>query len=147
MADQGLFAIFFFVLAGSIALGVVSASSLRAAGWLVMVPVWLVASTVFWLWVPRFLLHRKIGLRALLPGALLATVVLGGALATSPLFLASPLNANGRTYGSFGVVITFIGYLFIMMTMSLVCGVFAPVWANWRRTERERGEGRARVSS
>ena len=137
VADQGLYAIFFFVFAGSIALGVVSASSLREAGWLVMVPVWLLASTVFWLAVPWFLLHRKVGLRALLPGALLATVVLGGALATSPLFLASPLNANGRTYGSFGVVITFIGYVFIMITMSLVCGVFAPVWANWRRTERE----------
>jgi len=137
VADQGLYAIFFFVFAGSIALGVVSASSLRAAGWLVMVPVWLVASTVFWLAVPWFMLHGKIGLRALLPGALLATVVLGGALATSPLFLASPLNANGKTYGSFGVVVTFIGYVFIMITMSLVCGVFAPVWANWRRTERE----------
>ena len=137
VADQGLYAIFFFVFAGSIALGVVSASSLREAGWLVMVPVWLVASTVFWLAVPWFMLHGKVGLRALLPGALLATVVLGGALATSPLFLASPLNANGRTYGSFGVVITFIGYVFIMITMSMVCGVFAPVWANWRRTERE----------
>jgi len=137
VADQGLYAIFFFVFAGSIALGVVSAASLRAAGWLVMVPVWLVASTVFWLAVPWFMLHGKVGLRALLPGALLATVVLGGALATSPLFLASPLNANGRTYGSFGVVITFIGYVFIMITMSLVCGVFAPVWADWRRTERE----------
>jgi len=138
LADQGLFAIFFFVFAGSIALGVVSASSLREKGWLVMVPVWLAASTVFWLWVPRFLLHRKIALRALLPGALLATVVLGGALATSPLFLASPLNQNGKTYGSFGVVITFIGYVFIMITMSMVCGVFSPVWANWRKTERER---------
>jgi len=137
VADQGLYAIFFFVFAGSIALGVVSAASLREAGWLVMVPVWLAASTVFWLAVPWFMLHGKIGLRALLPGALLATVVLGGALATSPLFLASPLNSNGRTYGSFGVVITFIGYVFIMITMSMVCGVFAPVWANWRRTERK----------
>ena len=142
VADQGLFAIFFFVFAGAIALGIVSASSLREAGWLVMVPVWLAASTVFWLAVPWFLLHGKIGLRALLPGALLATVVLGGALATSPLFLASPLNANGKLYGSFGVVITFIGYVFIMITMSLVCGVFAPVWANWRRSERERRDAR-----
>jgi len=143
VADQGLFAIFFFVFAGAIALGVVSASSLREAGWLVMLPVWLVASMVFWLWVPRFLLHRKIALRALLPGALMATFVLGGALATSPLFLASPLNANGRTYGSFGVVITFIGYVFIMITMSMVCGVFSPVWANWRRTEGERRDARS----
>ena len=143
VADQGLYAIFFFVFAGAIALGVVSASSLREAGWLVMVPVWLVASIVFWLWAPRFLLHRKVALRALLPGALMATFVLGGALATSPLFLASPLNANGRTYGSFGVVITFIGYVFIMITMSMVCGVFSPVWANWRRTEGERRDARS----
>jgi len=143
VADQGLFAIFFFVFAGAIALAIVSASSLREAGWLVMVPVWLVASIVFWLWVPRFLLHRKVALRALLPGALMATFVLGGALATSPLFLASPLNANGRTYGSFGVVITFIGYVFIMITMSMVCGVFSPVWDNWRRTEAERRDARS----
>ena len=80
LADQGLFAIFFFVLTGVLALAVLATARLHDTGWLVLVPVWLVASTVFWLWVPRFLLHRKIGLRALLPGALLATVVLGGTL-------------------------------------------------------------------
>jgi uncharacterized BrkB/YihY/UPF0761 family membrane protein len=137
VADQGLFAIFFFVYSGAIALLVVSASSLRNAGWLVLVPVWLLASTAFWLGVPRFLLHRKVGLRALLPGALLAGLVLGGAIAFSPLFLASPLNQNGKTYGSFGVVITFIGYVFVMITLSMVCAVFSPVWANWRDSERQ----------
>ena len=137
LADQGLFAIFFFVFTGAVALLVASSAALHAAGWLVLVPVWLVGSTVFWLWVPRLLLHRKVGLRRLLPGALLATVVLGGAAATSPLFLAAPLNANGRIYGSFGVVITFIGYMFIMITMSLVCAVFSPVWANWRESEKQ----------
>jgi membrane protein len=137
VTDQGLFAIFFFVYSGAIALLVVSASSLRNAGLLVLVPVWFVASTAFWLWVPRFLLHRKIGLRALLPGALLAGLVLGGAIAFSPLFLASPLNQNGKTYGSFGVVITFIGYVFVMITLSMVCAVFAPVWATWRESERQ----------
>jgi hypothetical protein len=138
LADQGLFAIFFFVFTGAIALAVVSAATLRDAGWLVLLPVWLVASTVFWLWVPRFLLHRTIRLRALLPGALLASLVLGGASAASPFFLASPLNANGKTFGSFGVVVTFIGYVFIMITMSLICGVFSPVWASWRETEKQR---------
>jgi len=137
VADQGLFAIFFFVYSGAIALLVVSASSLRDAGYLVLVPVWFVGSTAFWLWVPRFLLHRKISLRALLPGALLAGLVLGGSIAFSPLFLASPLNQNGKTYGSFGVVITFIGYVFIMITLSMVCAVFSPVWANWREGERQ----------
>ncbi len=88
--------------------------------------------------MPRFLLHRKISLRALLPGALLATIVLGGATATAPFFVAAPLNANGKAFGSFGVVVTMIGYVFIMITMSLVCAVFSPVWATWRKTEKQR---------
>jgi hypothetical protein len=138
LADQGLFAVFFFVVTGAVALSVVSAERLRETGWFVLLPVWLVASTVFWLWVPRFLLHRKIGLRALLPGALLASVVLGGAAATSPLFLGDSMNASGRAFGSFGVVLTVIGAVFIMITMSLVCAVFSPVWASWRASERQR---------
>ncbi len=140
-ADQGLFAIFFFVLTGAIALVVVSAAELRAAGWFVVLPVWIVGSTVFWLWVPHFLLHRKIGLRALLPGALLATLVLGGLTATAPFFVAAPLNANGKAFGSFGVVLTMIGYVFITITLSLVCAVFSPVWASWRQSEKQRREG------
>ena len=63
------------------------------------------------------------------------------AAATSPLSLAPPLNANGRLYGAFGVVITLIGYVFIMITMSLVCAVFSPVWADWRERERQRRAG------
>jgi hypothetical protein len=134
LADQGLFALFFFLVSGAIAIALVSAASLRAHGWLIALPAWLIASTAFWLLIPSLLLHRKIGLRALLPGALLASIVLGGTIATSPLFLAAPLNANGKAFGSFGVVLTVIGYAFVMITMSLVCAVFSPVWADWRRS-------------
>jgi hypothetical protein len=142
-ADQGLFAVFFLVITGAIALVVVSAAELRDTGWYVLLPVWLAGSTVFWLWVPRFLLHRTIGLRSLLPGALLATLVLGGTIATTPFFMADPLNANGKAFGSFGVVLTMVGYVFIMITLSLVCAVFSPVWATWRQTEKERHEAAA----
>ncbi len=136
LADQGLFTIFFFVLSGACALAVVSTAGLRAMGWVVLVPAWLVASTIFWLWVPRFLLHRKIALRALLPGALLASLVLGGTVAVAPLFLAAPMNANGKMFGAFGVVLTVLGYAFTLITISLVCAVFSPVWASWRQTEQ-----------
>jgi uncharacterized BrkB/YihY/UPF0761 family membrane protein len=141
-ADQGLFAIFFFVLSGALAFVVIASAELREAGWLVVLPVWLVGSTVFWLWVPRFLLHRRIALRPLLPGALLATVLLGGTAAASPFFVAAPMNENGRMFGSFGVVVTVLGYAFITITMSLMCAVFAPVWANWRQMEKQRGDER-----
>ena len=138
IADQGLFALFFFLVSGAIALAVVAAARLRDAGWAALVPIWLVASIGFWLLVPTLLLHRKIGLRALLPGAVMASIVIGGAAATSPFFLAAPLNQNGKAFGSFGVVLTTVGYVFILITMSLVCAVFSPVWANWRETEKRR---------
>ena len=141
LADQGLFAIFFFVFSGSLALFVVAAQSLGNTRLLLLAPAWIAASSVFWLWVPRFLLHREVALVALVPGALLATIVLGGLIAFSPLFLAAPLNANGRAFGSFGVVLTLIAYVFIAITLSLVCAVFSPVWADWRRSETARADG------
>ena len=141
IADQGLFALFFFLLSGAIAVAVVAAARFHGASVLILIPAWLAASTAFWLLAPSLLLHRRIGLTALLPGALLASVVLGGAMATSPLFLAAPLNQNGKALGSFGVVLTTIGYVFIMITLSLVCAVFSPVWKHWRETEKHRRVG------
>ena len=136
-ADQGRFAIWFFVVSGLFALLAVSAAELRAAGWIVVVVVWLFGSTLFWLWTPRFLLHRAIGLRALLPGALLATGVLGGALLTAPLWIASTLDAQGRAFGSFGIALAVLAYAFIMVTMAFVCAVFSPVWADRRQAEQQ----------
>lgn len=40
--------------------------------------------------------------------------------------------------GSFGVVATVVGFLFVMVTMSLACAVFSPVWEEWRRAEKQR---------
>jgi uncharacterized BrkB/YihY/UPF0761 family membrane protein len=108
-------------------------------GWGATALAWLVGSVGFWLWTPWFLLHRQIGLTKLLPGALLAGVVIGGATATSPLFLGGWLNSYGKYFGSFGVVIALIGWGFVLVTLSMVCIVFSPVWAEWRRAERERG--------
>jgi membrane protein len=140
-ADQGLYAIFFFVFAFALALVLVAQAELGDTGrWAVLVPVWIIGSLVFWLGVPHVLLHRKVSLRALLPGALLATLVLGGTAATSPLFLSATFTANGKAFGSFGIVLTVIGYFFVMITLSLVCAVFSPVWFAWREAEKRRGE-------
>jgi membrane protein len=137
-ADQVLFTIWFFVFSGLIALVTVSASELRAAGWLALLPAWIAGSMIFWLWTPRFLLHRKISLRSLLPAALLATFVVGGTIATSPLWIGPTLNQNAKAFGAFGVVIGLFAYILIVVTISMVCAVFAPVWAEWRRGENDR---------
>jgi hypothetical protein len=65
LSDQARFTIWFFVLSGLLGLFIVGAGSLRNIGWVAVVPVWLVISTAFWLWTPRYLLHGKIGLRPL----------------------------------------------------------------------------------
>jgi uncharacterized BrkB/YihY/UPF0761 family membrane protein len=138
-ADQGLYAIFFFAFSGGLALSTIGLAELGAQGRLALfAALWLVGACLFWLAVPWFLLHRQVALRRLLPGALLGAVVIGGAGAFAPLFLPPTLVANGKAFGSFGVVLTLIGWLFILITLSLVCAVFAPVWAEWRRLERER---------
>jgi membrane protein len=137
-ADQLRFTIWFFAFSGLIALMTVSASELRADGLLALLPAWIAGSMIFWLWTPRFLLHRRISFRSLLPGALLATFVVGGTIATSPLWIGPTLNQNGKAFGSFGVVIGLFAYVLILVTISMVCAVFAPVWAEWRQGERER---------
>jgi membrane protein len=137
VADQGLFAIFFFLLVAAVSFALVAGAWLRTTGWIVLIPAWLAASTGFWLLVPQLLLHRKVGLRELFPGALLATIVVGGTMATAPFFLPASLNEYGKSFGSFGVVVTLIGYVFVLITISLVCAVFSPVWLKWRQTERE----------
>jgi len=138
-ADQALYTAFFFVFAAALALVVVAQSELGGAGrWVVLVVIWILGSLAFWLGTPYFLLHRKIGLRRLLPGALMATLVLGGTAVFSPLFLAPALTANGKAFGSLGIVLSLVGYLFVMVTLSLVCAVFSPVWFAWRADEKSR---------
>jgi membrane protein len=140
-ADQALYAVFFFVFAAALALVAVAQSELGDTGrWLVLVPVWILGSLAFWLGTPYFLLHRKIDWHKLLPGALMATLVLGGTAVFSPLFLGPALQTNGRAFGSLGVVLSVVGYLFVMVTLSLVCAVFSPVWFAWRADEKSRAD-------
>lgn len=136
LSDQARFAIWFFVVSSLLGLYFVFAGTLEKFGWEVAAPVYLAVSVVFWLWTPRYLLHGKIGLRRLLPGALLATLVLSGATATSPLFLGPWLNSDGRYFGSFGVVIALLAWAFILSIISIASAVFSPVWYEWRAIER-----------
>ena len=142
-ADQVLFTVWFFVLSGLVALVVVSASELHGDVWFVLVPVWIAGSTIFWLWTPRFLLHGKISRRSLLPGALLASFVIAGTIATSPLWMGPVFNQNAKAFGAFGVVIALLAYVLIIMTISMTCAVFSPVWAEWRNTEKDRKRSEA----
>ena len=138
LSDQARFTIWFFVLCGVVGLFFVFAGTVKRSGWAVTIPIWLLVSTAFWLWTPSYLLHRAVSVRALLPGALLASLVIGGTTALSPLFLGPSLNSDGRRFGAFGVVLALIAWGYVLTTISLVCAVFSPVWAEWRESETHR---------
>lgn len=138
LADQVRFTIWFFVFAALCALPIVVSERLHAAGWLVLIPAWILGSVAFWLWTPRLLLHGLVEMRRLLPGALLAAVVIGGATATSPLFLGGWLHTDAKYFGPFGVVLGLLGWGFVLVTLTMVCAVFSPVWLRWLELERAR---------
>jgi membrane protein len=139
LADQALYTIFFFVLSAATAGVVIAQSELGRGGNLAaLFVVEIVGSLVFWLMVPYYLLHRQIGYRKLLPGALMCTILIVGTMTVAPLFLPATLAANGRAFGAFGISLTVVGYLFTLVTMSVASAVFSPVWLSWREAEKSR---------
>jgi uncharacterized BrkB/YihY/UPF0761 family membrane protein len=137
-SDQALFTIWYFVTCALVGLIVVVTTETASSNRALFIPLWLVASILFWLWTPRFLLHRKVPTKKLLPGAILGTFVLGGTIATAPLWIGPTLNQNADAFGSFGVLIAMVAFVLIAITISMVCAVFAPVWEEFRQLEEER---------
>jgi membrane protein len=144
-SDQALFTIWYFVTCGLIGSMFVATTQTASSSRPFFIPVWLVASILFWLWTPRFLLHRKVPTKKLLPGAILGTFVLGGTIGTSPLWMGPTLNQNAKAFGSFGVVLAIIAFVLIAITISMACAVFAPVWEEFRQAEKERNAQQAKA--
>ena len=139
VADQALYTVFFFVLSAVVATTVIAQSELGQGGDLAaLFAIGVVGSFVFWLVIPYYLLHRQIAYRKLLPGAVMATVLLVGTATVAPLFLPATLETNGRAFGAFGISLTIVGYVFTMVTMSVASAVFSPVWLAWREAEKSR---------
>jgi uncharacterized BrkB/YihY/UPF0761 family membrane protein len=138
LSDQARFAIWFFVLSGAVGLFIVFAASVRSVGWGLFVLVWIVVTTAFWVWTPYFLLHGRIGLRPLLPGAFLTALAVGVATSVSRFFLGSDLNSSGKAFGAFGVVLALLAWSFTLTTITLACAVLSPVWAERREQEAHR---------
>jgi membrane protein len=137
-SDQALFTIWYFVTCGLLGLMFVATTEAAASHRALFIPVWFAAATLYWIWTPRFLLHRKVPTRKLLPGALLGAFVLGGTIGTSPLWMGPTLNQNAEAFGPFGVVLTLLAFALIAITISMACAVFAPVWEEFRKTEAQR---------
>lgn len=142
-SDQVRFTIWYFVTCGLLGLMFVATTETGSSRRPLFIPAWLGLSALFWLWTPRFLLHRKVPTRKLLPGALLGAFVMGGTIGTAPLWMGPTLNQNAQLFGPFGVVLAVLAFVLIAITISMACAVFAPVWEEFRGAEREQREAQA----
>jgi uncharacterized BrkB/YihY/UPF0761 family membrane protein len=142
-SDQILFTVWYFVTCGLLGLMLVATTQQPSSHRALFIPAWLAVSSVFWIWTPRLLLHRKVPTKKLLPGALLGAVVMAGTVGTAPLWMGPTLNQNARLFGSFGVVLALLAFVLIAITISMACAVFAPVWEEFRQAERDRKAAQA----
>jgi len=139
--DQVLFTIWYFVTCGFLGAMFMATTQTASSNRAWFIPVWLAMSALYWIWTPRFLLHRKVPTRRLLPGAIIGAFVLGGTIGTAPLWMGPTLNQNAQAFGPFGVVLAVLAFMLIAITISMVCAVFGPVWEEFRQAEKGRAAG------
>ena len=137
-SDQVLFTIWYFATCGFLGVMFVVTTETASSKRALFIPLWFAGSILYWLWTPRFLLHRKVPTRGLVPGALLGAFVLGGTVGTAPLWMGPTLNQNAQAFGPFGVVLAVLAFMLIAITISMVCAVFGPVWEEFREAEKQR---------
>jgi membrane protein len=139
LADRWRFGLWFVVSTILLGVQVTEESLVSSVGWVLASPIGLVVLVSFWLWTPWLLLHRRISLRRLLPGALLAAVVYMLAATVSEFVLGYWITDNGRFFGSFGVVLALVAWAQVVAGIWLACAVFSPVYAEWRDGWSRRG--------
>jgi uncharacterized BrkB/YihY/UPF0761 family membrane protein len=144
-SDQVLFTIWYFVTCGLLGAMFLVTTETASSNRALFIPLWFTVSILYWLWTPRFLLHKKVPTRRLLPGAVLGAFVLGGTIGTAPLWMGPTLNQNAQAFGPFGVVLALLGFMLIAITISMVCAVFGPVWEEFRQLESERKAAEAKA--
>jgi uncharacterized BrkB/YihY/UPF0761 family membrane protein len=97
-----------------------------------LAPVWVAGVVGYLVWLPRLLLHNRVSIRDVLPGALLATALLVGMRVISSFLLVRWLVWYSKYYGSFGVVMALFFWLLIAMTILVISAALSPAVAERR---------------
>jgi membrane protein len=87
-----------------------------------------VIAVLFWWWTVHFLLHGRIGWRALLPAALATGFCLTGLAVFSLLLFSGSITSGETSYGPIGVVLVLLYYLIGAGVCLLLGAVFGQMW-------------------
>ncbi|WP_457205066.1 YhjD/YihY/BrkB family envelope integrity protein [Nocardioides sp. P5_C9_2] len=110
----------------------------------------LVVSLALGVFVPWVLLSRRVGVRLLLPGAVLVAVVMAFVRPASAVWIPRALESSAGRYGSIGVAFTYLACLYALAFIWLVTAVVGQVIATdegtfgrWVRGETDAGASTA----
>jgi membrane protein len=106
-------------------------------GWVLDVG-WFVLLVAFFVWTPWLLLHRRIGVRAIVPGAIFTIVGLVGMRVISGLLLKHWLEWYSKSYGAFGIVMAIVFWLILFATIMILAAALSPALAHRRDLLRTR---------
>jgi membrane protein len=111
-------------------------------GWIIDAG-WLAALTAYFVWAPRLLLHRRVGNRDLLPGAVLTVAGLAGLHEAASFVLRRWLVSYSDTYGGLGIVMAIIFWLIAAATVMMFAAALSPAVAARRAAVRAGAAGSA----
>jgi len=135
LTDQMRYIATLLAILGLLALYVLQTRLLRGQpSWIewALLPVWAVAVLGYFVWMPRELLHRRVSLRDVLPGAVFTTLALVGMRAISSLLFAHWLEWYSKYYGGLGIVMALFFWLMIAATILIVAAGLSPALAERR---------------
>jgi membrane protein len=139
VTDQLRYLTSLLVLLGLLTLYLVQAKFLSGRpawiGW-ALVPLWLAAIFGYFIWLPRLLLHKRVSVRDVLPGALVTMAALVGLRLISSFLLVRWLVWYAQYYGGFGVVMALFFWLLLAATILVVAAALSPAVAHRRNLRR-----------
>jgi len=135
IADQGrylavLLALMWLTCVGVLQIEYVGATSSWAGR--ALDAAWLAVLTAYFVWAPRLLLHRRVGIRDLLPGAVITAAGLAALHAVSTFVLRRWLVSYSDTYGGLEIVMAIIFWLIVLSTIMVLAAALSPSLAERR---------------
>jgi len=112
------------------------------AGWALDVA-WLALLTAYFVWAPRLLLHRRVGVADLLPGAVITVAGLAALHVAASFILRRWLVSYSSTYGGLGIVMAILFWLIAAATVMMFAAALSPAVAAHRAAIRAGAAGSA----